>query len=102
MTNAVPFLKYIERGEKMGYCYISVPARSQSFLVERRLKNEGLYCEITYMPREIMTELCSMGVRFDDSILDNVIDVVRRSGIPSLKVFKEIRYPSNSQYEVIE
>ena len=86
----------------MGYCYISVPARSQSFLVERRIKNEGLYCEITYMPREIMTELCNMGVRFDESILINVLDVLRRSGIPSLKVFRELKYATYCQYEIIE
>lgn len=85
----------------MGYCYISVPARSQTFLVERRIKNEGLYCEITYMPREIMTELCNMGVRFDEAILSNVLDVLGRAGIPGIRLFREIRYATYSQYEVI-
>jgi Protein of unknown function (DUF3343). len=85
----------------MGYCYISVPARSQAFLVERRIKSEGLYCEITYMPREVMTELCNMGVRFDEAILENIVDVIRRSGIPGLRVFKEMIFESYSQYEVI-
>lgn len=86
---------------KIGYYYISVPARSQAFLVERRLKLEGLYCEITYMPREIMTELCNMGVRFDEVIIENVVDVLKRSGIPSLKLFKETKYASYSQYEAV-
>ena len=54
------------------------------------------------MPREIMTELCNMGVRFDESILINVLDVLRRSGIPSLKVFRELKYATYCQYEVIE
>lgn len=71
-------------------------------MVERRLKLDGLYCEITYMPREIMTELCNMGVRFDELILANVIDALRRSGIPSLKLIREINYASYSQYEEIQ
>lgn len=86
----------------MEYCYVAVPARSQAFLVERRLKLDGLYCEITYMPREIMTDLCNMGVRFDLTLLDSALEVLRRSGIPSIRVFKEEKYPTHSEYILVE
>lgn len=82
----------------MEYCYVATPVRSQSFLVERRLKQEGVYCEITYMPREIMTDICNMGVRFETVHLDNVVDILRRSGIPSLRIYKEVKYPTYSEY----
>lgn len=86
----------------MDYCYVAVPVRSQAFLVERRLKIDGVYCEITYMPREIMTDLCNMGVRFELALLDSALEVLRRSGIPSIRVFKEEKFPTHSEYIPVE
>lgn len=86
----------------MEYCYIAVPMRSQAFLVERRLKLDGIYCEITYMPREIMTDLCNMGVRFESSLLDNILVYLRSYGIPGLKVYREQKCASYSEYIPVE
>lgn len=86
----------------MDYCYVAVPMRSQAFLVERRLKLDGLNCEITYMPREIMTDLCNMGVRFDCNLLLNALSLIRGYGIPGLRVYTEEKYSTHTEYIPVE
>jgi hypothetical protein len=54
------------------------------------MKNEGIECELTYMPRVIMTDLCNMGVKFADTELPMAFDTIRRSGLPGCRIYKEI------------
>lgn len=82
----------------MALYYISFPTKSQAFLMERRLKIEGIACELTYMPRELMTDLCSMGVRFDESEYAKAINGIRRSGLPGCKLYKEFMSSRGSRY----
>lgn len=78
--------------------YVGLETRSHAFLLERRMKNEGIACEITYMPREIMTDLCNMGVRFKDSVLTEAINLLRYSGLPGLKLYREVTRPEGHYY----
>jgi hypothetical protein len=78
--------------------YVAFQTRSQAFLMEQRLKNEGIACELTYMPREIMRDLCNMGVRFGDSQYEKAVQVIRRSGLPGCRIYKETVYPKGSKY----
>lgn len=52
------------------YYYVGLESRTHAFLLEHRMKSEGMKtCEITYMPREIMIDLCNIGVRFKENEL---------------------------------
>ncbi|MDF2524751.1 MAG: hypothetical protein K0R31_2392 [Clostridiales bacterium] len=78
--------------------YTAHPTRSQAFLLERRLKAQGINCELSYMPREIMIDLCNMGVKFEESEYGKAIDLIRRAGLPGCKIYREIKGPRSSQY----
>ncbi|MDQ2085968.1 DUF3343 domain-containing protein [Herbivorax sp. ANBcel31] len=82
----------------MEYYYAGVEVRSHAFILERRMKDEGVSCEITYMPREIMTDLCNLGVKFQYADLNKSIDLIRRSGLPECKVYKEVITPERAYY----
>ncbi len=78
--------------------YVALMSRSHVFLLERRLKNEGIPCELTYMPREVMIDLCNMGIRLEEYILPQALAVIRRSGLPGCKVYQEIVSPEGYAY----
>ncbi|TYQ15540.1 UNVERIFIED_CONTAM: uncharacterized protein DUF3343 [Acetivibrio alkalicellulosi] len=78
--------------------YAGVESRSHSFILERRMKDEGIVCEITYMPRQIMTDLCNLGVKFKDEYLNQAIDIIRHSGLPGCKLYREIVRPEGNYY----
>ena len=82
----------------MGYYYVALISRSQAFLLERRMKNEGIMCELTYMPRDIIIDLCNLGVRFHESVLPMALTVIKRSGLPGCKVYKEVISPDSARY----
>ncbi|NMB34222.1 MAG: DUF3343 domain-containing protein [Clostridium sp.] len=86
----------------MEYYYVGLMSRSYAFFLERRMKNEGMKSsEITFMPREIMTDSCNMGVRFKDSELPQAAGVLRTSGFPGIRVFREITRPDRHYYHEV-
>ncbi len=85
----------------MRYYYVALGTRSHAFLLERRLKDEGIECELTYMPRELIIDLCNMGVRFEENEFHRAMNVIRYCGLPGCKVYKELMYPSQSAYQQI-
>ncbi len=88
----------IFRGECMINYYVALQTRAQAFLLERRLKDADIKCELAFMPREIMRDLCNMGVKLDESEYQKAIKIVRRAGISGCNIYKEIVYPNFSKY----
>jgi len=70
--------------------YVALESRAHAFLLERRMKNEGIECEIAFVPREVMKDLCNMGVRFDESVFDRAINLLRFCGLPGCRLYKEV------------
>lgn len=82
----------------MSRYYTLLQSRSHAFILGNRFRIEGVPCELTYMPREIMKDLCNMGVRFAECDFARAMNVIRRSGLPSCKVYQEIIKPNGSSY----
>lgn len=82
----------------MTWYYVGLESRSHAFLLERRMKNEGIACEITYMPRDIMIDLCNMGVKFEEAELEKALGVLRRSGLPGCRLYVEYVQPDKFEY----
>ena len=85
----------------MTYYFTAMGSRSHAFLLENRFKIENIKCELTYIPREIMVDLCNMGVKFEESELERAVSVIRRSGLPGCRVYRQIIYPYGYQYDQI-
>lgn len=85
----------------MSYCYALLQSRSHAFLLNQRMKNAGLDCELTYMPREIMKDLCNLGIRFDERELPKALNIIRVAGLPGFKLYTEIVEPYQCNYEEI-
>ena len=47
--------------------YVGLESKSHVFLLEQRMIDEGIVCDITYMPRNIMIDLCNMGLKFHET-----------------------------------
>lgn len=84
------------------FYYTAVESRSHAFLLERRLKAEGVICDLSYMPRELMTDLCNLGVKFREGEFYKAIEVIYRSGLPGIRMYREIVEPDGFIYEVID
>ena len=82
----------------MGFYYTVLQSRSHAFILERRLKNEGIDCELVFIPKEITMDLCNMGVRFKDIDFGRVINVIKHAGLPECRVYLETVFPNHSQY----
>jgi len=86
----------------MEYYYVGLMSRTYVFYLEHRMKSGGVTtCEITFMPRDIMTELCNMGVRFRERELTQAVNVLRGSGVPGLRLFREIQRPDRYYYHEV-
>lgn len=85
----------------MKYYYVALQTKTHALLLERRLKERKLICELVYMPRQIMWDLCNMGVKFPESELNKAMVVIKESHFPAFKVYMEVvnQYGS-SYYEV--
>lgn len=81
--------------------YVLLGSRSHTFLLERRMKDEGITCEICYIPREIMTDLCNVGVKFDESQLKKAVCLIHMSGLPGCSIFQEIMTPTGGVYSKV-
>jgi len=86
----------------MEYYYTALQSRTHAFLLERRMKSEGIVCDLAFMPRPIMMDLCNMGVKFDNHEFERAIGVIRRAGLPGCHVYKETTTPTDSTYEEID
>jgi hypothetical protein len=82
--------------------YVALASRSHAFLLERRMKSEGIECEVSFVPREIMSDLCNMGVRFGESQFPLAINVLRQCGLPGCRLYMEIMEPYESKYCEVE
>lgn len=85
----------------MTFYYTVLQSRSHAFILERRMKEEGIPCELAYMPRQILRDLCNMGVKFAESDFGRATNIIRRSGLPGVKVFMETINPRESLYTEI-
>jgi hypothetical protein len=62
------------------------------------MKMEGVDCELAFMPREIMRDLCNLGVKFEEDNFYSAIQVIRHAGLPACKVYRETVHPNHSEY----
>lgn len=85
----------------MGFYYTLLQSRSHAFILEQRMKNNGVRCELTYMPREIMKDLCNLGLKFTDEEFHQALGVIRRSGLPGCKLYKEFVSPEGSTFSEV-
>lgn len=99
IPRAVPYFSEVKY---MTYYFVALQTRSQAFILERRLKQEDVKCELTYMPREIMKDLCNMGVKFEESELRRASDIIRRSGLPGCQVYRETVEPNRCFYTLVD
>jgi len=81
--------------------YVALESRTHAFLLERRMKNEGIECEISFVPREVMSDLCNMGIKFNESVLPMAINLLRRCGLPGCRLYKEIVTPDGYIYSEV-
>jgi len=82
----------------MIFYYTLLQSRAHAFLLERRLKIEGIECELTYMPKAILKDLCNMGVKFKEKEFIKAVSAINRAAIPGCRLYKEIMYPDKSEY----
>lgn len=82
--------------------YVGLESRSHAFLLERRMKNEGIECEISFVPREIMNDLCNMGIKFSDNVLPNAVNLLRRCGLPGCRLYKEVVKSHGATYTEVQ
>lgn len=85
----------------MLYYYMAFQNKTQAFLLEERLKAQQIACDVTYIPREIMTELCSLGLRFPEGGLPRAAAVIRASGIRGFRLYLETPTPIGNHYQQI-
>jgi hypothetical protein len=74
----------------MALCYVLVKTKSHAFHLESRFRQEGVQCELINMPRDIMSDLCTLGIRFTEADLAAALDVIGRCRLPGCKVFREV------------
>ncbi|NLK86313.1 MAG: DUF3343 domain-containing protein [Clostridiaceae bacterium] len=79
--------------------YIAVPqSKTHAFLLAERLKNAGVTCSICYIPAQISNGPCSMGVRFSEKYFIICRRVIRESGLPGCRLYKEVINANASEY----
>lgn len=77
-------------------------SRAHAFLLEGRFNVLGIPCDIAFIPREIMIDVCNMGLRFDEAVLGEAIAIIRRCGLPGCKVYRETLYPDKCVYQELK
>lgn len=82
----------------MAYYYVALQSKTHAFLLENRLMVDRISCEITYMPRQIMTDVCNLGVRFAESDLTKALQIIKNCGLPSIRVYLEVISSDSSSY----
>ena len=82
--------------------YVALDSRSHAFLLERRMKSEGIECEISFVLRAVMNAIWNMGVKFGESVLDRAINLLRYCGLPGVRLYREIVTPSGYIYSEVQ
>ncbi len=82
--------------------YVGLESRSHAFLLERRMKNEGIKCEISFVPREVMNDLCNMGIKFEENVLTMAVNLLRRCGLPGCRLYRETVMPYGFIYSEVQ
>lgn len=82
----------------MTYYYVILQSKSHAFILERRMKQQGMDCDLVFIPRPIMKELCNMGVRFDEYNFYRAVDSIRNCGLPGFRVYAETLHPDSAEY----
>jgi hypothetical protein len=85
----------------MVYYYVTLGSKSHAFYLEQRMKMNNIQCELTYMPREIMIDVCNMGVRFPEAELQRAIAFIGSIGLPGCKIFRQNVSSQGYTYEQI-
>ncbi len=82
--------------------YFVVPqSKTHAFLLERKFKEAGIPCDMTYIPRPITSGLCNMGVKFAEIHYRNALNVLKTLGFPGCKIYMEtINADSSVYYEM--
>lgn len=78
--------------------YIVLESRSHAFLLERRMKDNGIKCEISFVPRNVVSEktsMCNMGIKFDECVLAEALGILRHCGLPGCRLYSETILPDN-------
>jgi hypothetical protein len=82
--------------------YIAVPqSKTHAFLLAERLRTAGVTCGICYIPRQISSGPCSMGVKFSEKYAACGRRVIRESGLPGCRLFLEVIHANNSEYHEV-
>lgn len=81
--------------------YVVLQTKSQAFLLEQRIAHQGIKCELVSMPREIMKDLCNMGVRFKEDAYPKAVQVIKNRGLPGCKLYKETIFSNRRKCEEI-
>lgn len=82
--------------------YTLLQSRTHALILGNKFALEGVPCELTYMPREIMKDLCNLGIRFTENNYPQAINVIRRSGLPGCKVYREYVSEAGNSYQEID
>lgn len=86
----------------MSNCYILMQTKSHAILLERRLKNKDILCEISYIPRTLSSDICNIALKLPESELRIAGEVLKRSGLPGYKVYREIEDAFRFTYEPVD
>lgn len=81
--------------------FVLLQSRTHALVLANRFNTEGIPCELTYMPRELMQSLCNLGVIFRGEHYARARNVVNRSGLPGCKVYRETMTPNGSVYQEV-
>ena len=82
--------------------YVALETKSQAFLLERRMEIAGVTSEMSFLPRDIMNDLCNMGLKIQPCHMDEAMEVLRMCGLPGFKVYEEQIFPNHSEYRELE
>lgn len=81
--------------------YAALQAKSHAFLLEQRMKQQGIECELAFMPREIMKDLCNMGVKFNEEVFHRAVQVIKNCGLPGCRIYMESVFSKGCKYSEI-
>lgn len=85
----------------MLFYYVVPQSKTHAFLLDRKLKETGIPCDLCYIPRPISTGVCNMGVKIAEKNYTDAVNVIRRSGLPGCRIYMEtINADSSAYYEM--
>lgn len=85
----------------MDYCYAVSPTRSHVLLLENRMKMNGIIYELTYLPRDIMSDMCTMGIKYPAYETERVNALFWGMRLSGYRFYREVAGEQGKSYEVI-